>query len=313
MIEIKDKWWNKEWCPLFGALPSSNLQDDVSREYLELIKDARKILGTNRSVSQRMNPDPEKIEKETGYPSSLIDGARFLVHCCSAHDIISDAQFRQGIYSVGTGFAHGNDGSYLVFDAMNRPLFGRINECNKSCIEFRIDQLDIALLNDAIRNRAGLPDEFMCALTDNPNELTEEDWKHLIITPVMTFALMSIAVAWNAFKDISDGSTKPKSRAAVDDLLTAQKLLHAAERLRADESQQRIYQIKQKPFIDGRAGGLASKKAREDKAEKRHANWQKRFDEIREKHPTLSIKSIATIISDETGDNVDTIRRNIQK
>jgi len=275
--KIGSGWWNQEWCPLFGALPSCELRDSVSEECLNVITSARRILDTNMHVSSMIkNPDPEIIEKNTGYPASIIDGARFLVHCCSAHDIIFDAQFHQGLY------------------------------CD-------INQLDIANLSDAIRIRAGLPHEFMCALTDNPNDLTKEDWKDPIITPIMTFALMSIAVAWYTFKHTSDGSIKPESREAIDDLLSAQKLLHRAEEQRADESIQRINQIKQEPIINGRAGGLASKITRGDKAHARNADLQKRADELWETHPDYSKKSIANLIAGEAGIRMDTIRRNIQK
>ena len=293
-------WWNQEWCPLFGALPSCELRDDVSEKCLAIITAARYILGTNRYVSSMIkNPDPEIIQKNTGYPVSLINGARMLVHCCSAHDILFDAQFYQGHHSEGNAYIKGRDRSYLIYD---------------------VDQLDISILNDAITARADLSQEFKEAFTDNPYEPTEENWKYPIVTPVMTFALMSITVAWDTFKYVSDGSMKPKSRDAVNELLTAQKLLHTAERLRADaerlradESQQHIYQIKNKPVIAGRAGGLASTITRGDKADVRNADWQKRADELWKTHPFYSKKSIANLIAGETGNKMDPIRRNIQK
>jgi hypothetical protein len=288
-------WWNQEWCPLFGALPSCALRDGVSEECLSIIKDARYILDINRSVSGLINPDPKKIEKETGYPASLIDGARFLVHCCSAHDILFDAQYHQGLYNLGTGWAAGNGAdSYLLID---------------------VDQLDIAILNEAIRIRAGLPHKFSCALTDNLDDLTEEDWKHPIITPVMTFVMMSIAVAWDTFKHVSDGSMKPKSRSAVNELLTAQKLLKVAQRLRADASQQLIHQIKKKPAVDGHAGGVKGGKTRGDKAEPRQADWQKRADAIWKKPASSkwTVYRTAGKIAEDTGDKIDTIRKVIKK
>lgn len=308
-------WWKKEWCPLFGALPSCELRDGVSEECLAIIKDARYILNTNRSVSGLINPDPKKIEKNTGYPASIIYGARFLVHCCSAHDILFDAQFYQGAYAVKNGFAVGGDGSFHIEDSMGRTLFGRVNGCNKSFIEFDVDQLDIAQLNAAIRIRACLPHEFSCALTDNLDDLTEEDWKHPIITPVMTFALMSIAIAWDTFKQVSDGSMKPKSRSAVNELLTAQKLLKVVHRLQADASQQLIQQIKKEPTVDGHTGGVASAKTRGDKANQRHADWQKRADAIWKKPASSkwSLKRTALKLVEGTGDNYDTIRRFIKK
>lgn len=217
----ENNWWNKKWCPLFGALPSCEIRDGVSEKCLAIIEDARCILGGFEYLPKLNNPTPERIEKSTGYPASLIEGARFLVHVCSSHEMLFDAQFRQGLYRSGTGWIEGREESYLLFD---------------------VDQLNPARLIESIKTRAGLSHEFKLALIEDPSN-RPDDWKGLIITPAMIFALMSISVAWEIFVDISDETMKAKSTEALSQLLTAEKLLKAALALQADLAQRENYHL----------------------------------------------------------------------
>ena len=261
----KSEWWNKEWCPLFGALPSCETWDGVSEKCISIIADARLMWGGFEYLPGVESPVPERIGQNTNYPQFFIEAARMLVHIFSAHDILNDSQHNQGFYKDGTGWKEGREDAFLRFD---------------------VDQLEPWVLISNITNRAGLPHKFKTSFIRDINDysrcLNDDEERGPFITPGMAFSLMSISAAWELLKAISDSELDPKSADALTQLLTSEKLLKAAYvwnskfsdfdktimQLDKDNLQETLTKIKEKQKKDKEGSGDGQKNAKMKRVEK---------------------------------------------
>ena len=282
-----------KWCPLFGALPTLDQRDGISEKTIEIIADARSFFGGFEYFGGVENPDPARIEKNTGYPATWIEAIRFLVHVCSAHDILLSAQHSQGMFRNGAGWVEGRHEPMLSID---------------------VDQLDPFILMRNIQNRAGLPHEFSTAFAHKEKYYMLSDEDHMI-TPAMTFALMALSVAWRLLQETSTDKQLSDSKEALSDLLTAEKLLKAAHAWQSNGLASRLDRKVNSEIIKDQENkkkhavrtALSTKGKREGK-EKRKEKVKKSFEKLFAGSNTqfLSINRIANEIhldiSPEPGD-----------
>ncbi len=88
----------KEFCPLFGAFPPIHETPLLSR-CVAIIEDARCLCGGFEYLSKQDNPDPESIERTTGFPAAWTRSARLI--CRDSGEIIFDSQHMTGALQGG--------------------------------------------------------------------------------------------------------------------------------------------------------------------------------------------------------------------
>jgi len=285
-----------QWCPLCGVLPASEEPDGITEYCLSIIEDARHFWVTTESsrysvialesVPELYNLDPVRMEKRTGVPAIWIKSARFLLHICSAHNILSTAQFQQGLYQDGNGYSEGDGESFLKISP---------------------DKLEPWILKENIGNRAGLPRDFQLAMIDNksPRYCVDDDNGKPVITPAMFFALMSICVAWHLLRGIVSGYVKVDSKDALSERLKADMLLKVAYSWALDQKKARENAKAEKSRIVGSQGGNTSANQKKVEANRLYALWQDMADEIwkNKKYKELNSSAVAKKIEQSLNPN----------
>jgi hypothetical protein len=288
---MDEAWWEKEWCPLFGSLPSDIEMNERTERYAYIITEARKIWGAFEYAPGVESPEPVKIATEYGFPVRWIEGIRFLVHVCSAHEILFDAQFRDGLYKRGSGWKGEGEDAYLASAA---------------------DQIDDRRLIGNIKNRAGMPTAISLACIDwqDLRYWTNKSSKKPLIYPAMLFAVMAISVSWQLIRESQE---KREGTTTASQLLTAERLLARAYAERALR-QQRLDDWKQEIHREkSRKGGKLSREKSKPEVDELHSEWQRQANALWKQHPLWSKKRVAEKMAKTNGDNWNTIRRNIEK
>jgi hypothetical protein len=289
----KPERWNDEWCPLFGALPACDERDGITENCLRVIVDARGLWGTFEYFSGLKCPDPERIEKNTLFPATWIRSARLLTMPCATNDILLSARHQQGMLQAGTGWIKGKDGEpFLLFD---------------------VDQLTPRSLLSAIRTRAGIAHDFLCALIETDERLLFKDDGKPRISVGMIYALLAIGSAWDIMEAVAQNYVRANSVEASSGLLTAEKLLKSANADSLAFTNAKQLWEREKSKLAGRDGYKKGVGHRHIAAETQHAEWQCLANRIVAEHPDWDKKRVAIKIAKETGGNFNTIRRKIKK
>jgi hypothetical protein len=253
-----------EWCPLFGALPDCTERDGITENCIKVISDARNIFRTYENI-----PGPQKPAFD-----SWIKSIRIL--CMDSHAIISDAQFRTGLYSRSDGLnaqTSGREESYLTFD---------------------VDQVSGEMILDTVGTRAGI----------------DADLKRKI-KPAQAFALMAIGEAWSSIRWLNhkDSDGKRLKRLAIDRLMRAEKLMKATLTSLLKEKQARV---DINSFVAKAKADARWENGKNDISNNNNT-IQSKADEIWEKYPTWSKSRVAKKLDDEGYGKMNTIRQIIKK